>query len=174
MAHPTSSSSTASSATTESSAPGRAAYSAVTASRPTVGRRVLLFGISGRLYGCEIDAVREIIPVRTATRLPGAPAHVRGLINLRGTLLTVVDLATRLGLGETRADGSIVLVEGGGRVVGVSVDEVRDVQLMGTDRIELASADQSRGGIVRGIGHLDDSTIVILLDMQSIVTQVLL
>ena len=147
---------------------------AVSAPRAAFGRRILLFGIGDRLYGCEIEAVREIIPLRVATRLPGAPAHVRGIINLRGTLLTVVDLATRLGLGETRADGSIVLVQGGGKVVGVSVDEVRDVQLMGTDRIELSSADQSRGGIVRGIGHLDDSTIVILLDMQSIVTQVLL
>ena len=146
----------------------------VSAPRAAFGRRLLLFGIGDRLYGCEIEAVREIIPIRAATRLPGAPAHVRGIINLRGTLLTVVDLATRLGLGETRADGSIVLVHGGGKVVGVSVDEVRDVQLMGTDRIELSSADQSRGGIVRGIGHLDDSTIVILLDMQSIVTQVLL
>lgn len=144
------------------------------AGRAAFGRRILLFGIGERLYGCEIEAVREIIPIRAATRLPGAPAHVRGILNLRGTLLTVVDLATRLGLGETRADGSIVLVHGGSKVVGVSVDEVRDVQLMSTDRIELSSAEQSRGGIVRGIGHLDDSTIVILLDMQSIVTQVLL
>jgi purine-binding chemotaxis protein CheW len=176
----TSSSTTASTATTEPEAARLAASAAAPAraaapGRATqVGRRILLFGIGDRLYGCEIDAVREIIPIRTATRLPGAPAHVRGLINLRGTLLTVIDLAGRLGLGETRADGSIVLVHGGGKVVGVSVDEVRDVQLMGTDRIELASGDQSRGGIVRGIGHLDDSTIVILLDMQSIVTQVLL
>ena len=51
---------------------------------------------------------------------------------------------------------------------------MRDVQLVTSDRIEHAAADQSRGGIVRGIGHLDDATIVILLDMQSIVTQILL
>ena len=118
--------------------------------------------------------MREIIPIRRATRIPGAPPHVRGLINLRGTLLTVVDLARRLDLGETREDGSIVLVQEGARLVGVGVDEVRDVQLVTSDRIEHAAGDQSRGGIVRGIGHLDDSTIVILLDMQSIVTQILL
>ena len=168
----TSSSTTGSSATTEPSAARRATGAARNGSGN--GRRILLFRVGERLYGCEIDAVREIIPVRTATRLPGAPGHVRGLINLRGTLLTIVDLAARLGLGETGADGSIVLVEGGGKTVGVSVDEVRDVQYMSTDRIEHASSEQSRGGIVRGIGHLDDSTIVILLDMQSIVTQVLL
>ena len=170
MTSPTSSSTSGSSATTEPSA----ARPALAPARNGSGRRILLFRVGERLYGCEIDAVREIIPLRVATRLPGAPGHVRGLINLRGTLLTVVDLAARLGLGETGADGSIVLVEGGGKTVGVSVDEVRDVQYMATDRIEHASAEHSRGGIVRGIGHLDDSTIVILLDMQSIVTQVLL
>ena len=136
---------------------------------------MLLFGIRDRLYGCEIETVREIIPMRRATRLPGAPAYVDGLVNLRGSILTIVDLGRRLGASEgARPDGSIVLVERGSRVVGICVDEVKDVQPLTADRLEPATGDQSRGGIVRGVGHLEDETVVILLDMHAIVRQVLL
>ena len=136
---------------------------------------MLLFGIRDRLYGCEIETVREIIPMRRATRLPGAPGYVEGLVNLRGSILTVVDLGRRLGASDgARADGSIVLVERGAKAVGVCVDEVKDVQPLAADRLEPASGDHARGGIVRGVGHLEDETVVILLDMHAIVRQVLL
>src|SRR5688572_29558867 len=89
--------------------------------------RTLLFRVAGDVYGCDIDRVREIITFRRATRLPGAPPYVQGLINLRGTIVTVLDLGARLD--PTRqpmrdAGGSIILVEHGARVVGVAVDEV--------------------------------------------------
>ena len=147
-------------------------------SEPTTeqaARRILLFRVSGRLYGCEIEAVREIIPWRPATRLPGAPAWVCGLINLRGTIVTVLDLAIRLG-GEApaRAEGSIVLVEHAGRSAGVAVDEVMDVQPLPDSRIERAGGEHAHGGLVTGIGHLEDGTVVILLDMPTLVKQVLL
>ena len=58
--------------------------------------RTLLFRVAGRVYGCDIDVVREIIPFRRATRLPGAPSYVQGLINLRGTIVTVLDLGRRI------------------------------------------------------------------------------
>src|SRR5919107_903672 len=48
--------------------------------------RLLLFVVSGRVYACSIEPVREIIPVRRATRLPGAPSYVWGLVNLRGAI----------------------------------------------------------------------------------------
>lgn len=138
------------------------------------GGRVLLFGVAGRVYGCEIGAVREIIPFRRTTRLPGAPGYVCGLINLRGSIVTVLDLGLRLGAAPVdRVAGSIILVEHDAKSVGVGVDEVRDVQPLPADRIEPAGGDHARGGVVRGIGHLDDE-IVILLDMPAIVRQVLL
>ena len=54
------------------------------------------FAIAGTVYGCDIGTVREIVPVRRATRLPGAPDYVRGLINLRGAIVTVIDLSRRV------------------------------------------------------------------------------
>ncbi len=137
--------------------------------------RTLLFRVAGRVYGCDIGAVREIIPWRRATRLPGAPPHVQGLINLRGTIVTVLDLGARLDAAHPPmrdVGGSIVLVEHGARVVGVAVDEVLDVQAIAEERIEQAAGD-TRGGVVRGLGHRGDD-VVVLIDIQMLVTQVLL
>jgi purine-binding chemotaxis protein CheW len=143
-----------------------------TIDRPT--QRVLLFGVGGRAYGCAIEAVREILPFRRCTRLPGAPSYVCGLINLRGTLVTVLDLGLRLGGAPIdRVDGSVILVELGAKVVGLAVDEMRDVQRFGDEEIEPASGDAARDGIIRGLGRLGDD-VVVLLDVQAIVRHVLL
>ena len=137
--------------------------------------RVLLFGVGEQAYGCDIRAVREIIPLRRATRLPGAPGYVCGLINLRGTIVTVLDLGRRLErTAATREDGSIVLVELGSKVVGLAVDEVMDVRPLPHDRVEAASADQKHGGIVQALGRIDDDRLVILLDVPTLAREVLL
>lgn len=136
-----------------------------------VGARTLLFRAGGRVYGTEIEAVREIIPWRAATRLPGAPASVQGLINLRGIVVSVLDLGTWMNPDcPLSIDGSIVLVHHGSRVAGIAVDEVLDVQPLAAE--PLPDAESARGGVVRGLGRLDD-TVVILLDIHTLVRQVL-
>jgi purine-binding chemotaxis protein CheW len=143
--------------------------------------RYLLFGVAGRTYGCEIDVVREIVPFRRCTRLPGAPEYVCGLINLRGTVVTVLDLGLRLGAAPVdRAEGSIVLVEQGSRVVGLGVDEMRDVQRLGAGEIDSSdgagaegAGNGSAGGAVRGIARAQ-AGVVVLLDVGSIIKQALL
>ena len=150
------------------------------------GRQLLLFRAGGRLYGCDIATVREILPFRRCTRLPGAPAYVCGLTNLRGTVVTVVDLAGRLG-GESasgaelrsaalRTDGSIIVAEHGAKVAGLAVDSVRDVQVLSDDRMAedaaAPAASVEEGAVVRGLGQLGDE-VVIVLDVQTILRQVL-
>ena len=134
-------------------------------------QRTLLFRAGGRTFGCSIDAVREIIPQRRTTRLPGADAAVRGLINLRGTIVTVIDLALWLESGgPAGADGSIVLVDHGARVAGLAVDEVLDVQMVAPE--DVSGTVGSRSGAVRGMGRIGD-TVVILLDLTSLLGQAL-
>jgi purine-binding chemotaxis protein CheW len=138
-------------------------------------RRTLLFRVGTEVYGCDIDDIREIVPFRQATRLPGAPSYVQGLINLRGTIVTVLDLGVRLD--STRApiaDGSIMLVAppGGARLVGVAVQEVMDVRIIGTERDDVV-AGSAGTEVVRGLAHVDGAT-VILIDIHSLVRQVLL
>lgn len=124
------------------------------------------------MYGCDIGAVREIVPFRRATRLPGAPAYVRGLVNLRGAIVTVIDLAARLTGGTAADDGSVVLAGYGNKNVGLAVDEVRDVQILPPGRFEPATGDVARGGIVRGLGHLE-SGVVIVLEVPAVIRQVM-
>ena len=134
--------------------------------------RLLLFAVAGTVYGCDIAAIREIVPMRRATRLPGAPAYVLGLFNLRGAIVTVIDLATRLAGSSCTPDGSVVLAQFGAKQVGLAVDELRDVQMLPPDRFEAATGDVARGGIVSGLGHLDDG-VVIVLDVPAVVRQVM-
>ena len=92
-------------------------------------RRVLVFSIAGRARCCAVEDVREVVPITATTRLPGAPHFVRGLINLRGTLVTVLDAAKCLyGVATDDAIGSSLLVDHRDRVAGVIVDDVFDIQ----------------------------------------------
>jgi len=154
-------------------------WSILASTRPMAepgGSRFLVFESAGRRYACSLDAVREIVPLRAATRLPGAPAHVVGLINLRGRLLTVIDLAVYLGGREAGAGkdavGSIVLVGSGARVVGVLVDEVRDVRLVADDAVERVTDATITPGAVRALARLDDG-IAVVLDTDAIVGNIL-
>jgi purine-binding chemotaxis protein CheW len=155
-----------------------------TIARAGIGRRTLLFRVGSAVYGCDIEDIREIVPFRRATRLPGAPSYVQGLINLRGTIVTVIDLVGRLEPGRPPVtDGSIMLVSVAGttRTVGIAVQEVMDVRLMGDGGRESADdgahgqigSEGNGDGIVRGLGRVDD-TAVILLDIHMLLKQVLL
>ncbi len=96
--------------------------------------RVLLFGLGGHRHCAGLGSVREIIPVQAATSLPGAAGHVRGLINLRGSIVTVIDATMcKYGVAAGGPGASILLVERGSRVAGVVVDEVHDIGLLDKD-----------------------------------------
>ena len=133
----------------------------------------LTFRVGAATYGCDISEAREIIPVRPTTRLPGAPAYVRGLINMRGTIVTVLDLGVRLDPSREQipeGEGSILLVRHRERMVGVVVDEVLDVRVL---EIGDGDAAESGGAIIRGVATADGGAVVIL-DLDALITQVLL
>ncbi|MEO5587939.1 MAG: chemotaxis protein CheW [Gemmatimonadaceae bacterium] len=100
-------------------------------------RRVLVFAIAGRTHCADVRDVREIVPIAPTTRLPGAPDYVRGLINLRGSLVTVMDAAMCLhGVVVDGVNASVLLVDRDGRFAGVIVDEVFDIQLLPAEDLE--------------------------------------
>jgi len=105
--------------------------------QPQEMRRVLVFAVAGRTRCADVDEVREIVPITATTRLPGAPQYVRGLINLRGSLVTVMDASMCLyGVSADGPDASILLVERDGRFAGVIVDSVFDIQSLPVDEVE--------------------------------------
>jgi purine-binding chemotaxis protein CheW len=139
---------------------------------------LLIVEVRGQLFGFEASYLREVIPARPATRIPGAPQPVKGLINLRGSLIVVADVAMRLlGIPDeaTRDEGSIVLVETEGKSLGLAVQDVRDVIALGGEPIEgaapLTSLQSSSTSLCRGVGRLEGE-IVIVLDVAALARQV--
>ncbi len=107
-----------------------------TAHRPTPARqtKVLVFSLGGHVHCAGLGAVREVIPLTPVTPLPGAPRQVLGLINLRGTIVTVLDATmSEYGMPSSAPTASILLVERGTRVAGVVVDEVHDIGILNKD-----------------------------------------
>jgi purine-binding chemotaxis protein CheW len=133
-------------------------------------RRLLLFEVAGSLYACDMAAVREIVPFQRITRLPGAPAAVCGLMNLRGNIVTVLDLAVRIAGKQCNRDaGLILLVPYRDKIVGIGVDEVRDLQSIRSDGVnedaELTAFDAS---IVLGLAEVEGE-LAVILDINEIV-----
>ena len=90
--------------------------------------RLVLFRLGSQLWAAPASVVREVIASVPVTRIPGTAQAVAGLVNLRGTLLTVVDGRRALGVAEREgAAESILVLERGGRPYGVSIDEVLDL-----------------------------------------------
>ena len=93
------------------------------------GQELISFSIANQEYCVDVMSVREIRGWTQATTLPASPEHVRGIINLRGTVLPIVDLSARLGLGitESSARNVIIVVDIGEKQVGLLVDAVSEI-----------------------------------------------
>ena len=118
-------------------------------------RELISFRIGDQEFCVDIMSVREIRGWTPATALPHSPGFVRGVINLRGAVLPIVDLAARFGLPETHPSARpvIIVAQVGSQVVGLLVDAVSDILTMAQDAIqptpEVAS-DMARS-FVRGV-----------------------
>jgi purine-binding chemotaxis protein CheW len=129
--------------------------------------RLLLVRVADVVAALEATAVREILSTQAATRIPGAPAAVQGLINVRGELVTLVRGAQLLGReGVNEAGATLVLLRWGGTSVAMAVDAVVDLVAVGdarlTAREDLPGIDPS---IVKAVGvHGDRSFLVLDLD----------
>jgi len=122
-------------------------------------------------YGAEITHVREIIRMQNITEVPQAPPDVEGIINLRGSVIPVVDLRRRFGLDTSSesAETRIVVVDAKEQTVGLVVDRVTEVITVGTGSIEpvanLAAAAMSSD--LRGIVNLPEK-LIILISLESL------
>src|ERR1700761_8577950 len=109
-----------------------------TAHNATDRRELTSFRIGEQEFCVDIMSVREIRGWTPATPLPRTPDYVRGVINLRGAVLPIIDLAARLGLQttETTARHVIMVVHLGGRTVGLLVDAVSDIVTITDDVVQ--------------------------------------
>ena len=103
-------------------------------------RELLTFTLGTESYGLDILKVQEIRGYEPPTRIANAPDFIKGVINLRGHIVPIVDLRIKLSVGEARYDGStvVIILNILGRVVGVVVDGVSDVIALADDAVKPA------------------------------------
>jgi purine-binding chemotaxis protein CheW len=132
--------------------------------------QVVVLRVQGGDYAVPINRVQEIVRVPEITRVPHAQAGVEGVINLRGRVLPVVDLAARLALGITQRARSarVVVVDGGSESVGLLVDGVSEVLRVSAADVEAPSATTTGSGptAVLGVAKLGER-LVLLLDLDA-------
>ena len=126
-----------------------------------------------RRCACPLEVVREIVPMRAATRLPGAPDWVCGLVNLRGALVTVADLSARFGVPRVGTGGDVLVAEALGKTFGILVDGVKDVMTFDAGRLEAVEGDHSVGGVVSHVAYAGDDQVLVC-DVQALARQVLI
>lgn len=124
------------------------------------------FFVGDVLYGIDILNIQEINRHVGVTTVPQAPAYVEGVLNLRGRIVTVIDLGKKLGLSpiQTGKDNRNIIIDSEDEYIGLTVDRISDVMTADKEKIELAPANIGgvQGRYFEGVYKTDNSLIGIL------------
>jgi purine-binding chemotaxis protein CheW len=135
--------------------------------------QLVAFKLGDEEYGVDISQIREIIKSVEITKMPNTPDYVDGVINLRGSITTVMDLRKKLEIAtkEDARNNRIVIVELEGNTIGMMVDSVTEVLNISTGDIDTESVNTSQieAEYFRGVGKLKDR-ILILLDLNKVIS----
>ena len=136
-------------------------------------REVLVFVLGSEEYGVDILKVQEIRGYEKVTPIPSAPEYLKGVVNLRGIIVPVIDLRLKFGMAEPRYDAFtvVVILRLARRVIGIVVDGVSDVMALGENDIkptpQLGSVVD--GSFIAGLGTQGDR-MVLLLDIEKLLS----
>jgi purine-binding chemotaxis protein CheW len=132
----------------------------------TYEQEFLTFTLGREEYAIDILKVQEIRGYDTVTTIANAPAFIKGVINLRGTIVPIVDLRIKFGVGtiEYTPVTVVIILNVGARVVGVVVDSVSDVLALGSADIRPAPDFSSQVGasFILGLGTVEDRMLIII------------
>jgi len=152
-----------------------AAENLVVEDNPEDEQQYLTFIMSGEEYGVDILAVQEIRGWEAPTLIPNSPSFIRGVINLRGTIVPIMDLRLRFGLSETSYTATTVVIilkfesESGERVLGIVVDAVSDVYTIANEdaRKPPELTEDENSDFIKGLVNVSEK-MVILLDVEQL------
>lgn len=135
-------------------------------------RQIVIFNLGKEEFGVNINEVREIIRMEQITKIPNTQDHIEGVINLRGGIIVVIDLAMKLGLPDKEVDKNtrIIVIEVNKNTVGMVVDSATEVLRLSKDQIEPAPAvitEKIHSDYIEGVGILDER-LLILLDLAKV------
>ena len=128
--------------------------------------KYLTFHLAGEDYGIDIAFVTEIIGIQKVTEVPDMPIFIKGVINLRGKVIPVMDVRLRFQMEEREYDERtcIIVVDLNGTAVGLVVDEVREVADIPENQVEpppqTGKGQSSR--YLKGMGKMDDEVKILL------------
>lgn len=135
-------------------------------SKPEETIQLVVFGLASEEYVFDISKVREIVKVKEITRIPNAPSYVKGVINLRGKIIVVIDLGKKLGLkSELTESTRIIILEIADRTAGVIVDSVSEVLCLNKEGIQEPPseiADKINMKFLKGVCVLDERLLIML------------
>jgi len=127
---------------------------------------LITFGVSGQLFGIDIMAIREIRAWSPVTRLPRVPDYVAGVVNLRGAVLPVIDLAVRLGWGatETTPRNPIIVTELANQSRGLIVHDVNDIVAIPAEDLQQpdTAGRDDISNFLMGVAPLGDEMVMVL------------
>ncbi len=133
-------------------------------------QRFATFYLDGLFLGVEVEKVQEVLRYQESTHVPLAPPEVRGLINLRGQIVTAIDLRRRLGVSECPGGHNPlnVVVRIGDEVVSFLVDEIGDVVEVGKETFEQPpqTLDAKARELIRGV-HKLNNRLMLIIDAQN-------
>ncbi len=126
------------------------------------------FQVGRETYGVPITSLHEIVRVPEITAVPDAPDYLEGVINLRGKIVSVMDLRKRFGdkKATIKRQNRILVVEHAGKLAGLIVDSASEVLKIASENVEAPPAAFQEGGLncVTGLGKVD-GRLIVLLDM---------
>jgi purine-binding chemotaxis protein CheW len=129
-------------------------------------QQLVVFELAGESYGINIAAVESIIKMQAITQLPQFKPYLRGMINLRGAVLPVIDLRIRFGLeaNEASRNARIIIVSIGTLKLGMVVDEVSEVLLIQDENIDALppTVVSANSGFLKGIVRIDQRLVTLL------------
>lgn len=133
--------------------------------------QLIAFSIGEQIYGVEITTVREIRAWNGATPLPNTREFVRGVINLRGTIVPIYDLRARFGAGQTSPTKThvVVVMSVGDKWVGVLVDAVRDILTVPKNEIHSVPEGNANDSELLGGIITHENRMVGLINLESVV-----
>jgi len=152
----------------------RAVVQAATQAAP---REVLSFKLGAEEYGIDILRVQEIRGYEPPTRIANAPPFVKGVVNLRGVIVPIVDMRVRFNLADVQYNSFtvVIVLNIGARTVGIVVDSVSDVLELQPEQIKPAPEFNGAvdAGDIIGLGTIktgDDERMLILMDIERMLT----
>lgn len=142
--------------------------------------KYMTFTLKNEIYGIPIETVKEINAMMTITEVPNTPKYIKGVINLRGKIISIMDLRLRLGMQEIEySERTCIIVvevpnnEKGKKKIGIVVDHVAEVIEIKNSELEDFEEDLVDGlnAFINGIAKVKDK-IIIILDIERIVNNI--